>query len=326
MRHSALMFLPVMLAASAHGQSSMSACGPLPDSSARQVIKVSGGVRVCLLATRLTSPGDLPREWAARATNLVLETQRDGDNRRAALSGNSLAWTINGRAVPQDSLADAWQKAVVDYADAAFQADELHLRVAELRSEIDSLPSRIQATRERIEYLERRERELNLEILNAGNRRPNERGGETAASEASLRSDIQRLEAQRSAAERRASSAEAQAAAERDDRKRASYEAQAREAHQKADGLAQNIKIMEHRLNGGSAQAVAVAQEELRMLQPRQNIALLKLQLANYESIDVEDIEREIREIEKPQWLPALDAQVEKARLSLFALLDAKGR
>jgi chromosome segregation ATPase len=312
-----------LTAAAAPAQSSLSACSQTLD-SARQVVKVSTGLRVCLLAVQPSSAEGLPRDWAATARTLILETQRDGDNLRAALSGTRLSWTINGREAPADSLADAWQKAVVDYADAAFQADDLRRRVTELRAEIDSLPERIRATRERIKYLERRESELTLEIQRAGNPRPNELRGESSASEASLRSSIQQLEAQRSAAERRAATAEAQAVAERDDRKRASYAAQAQAEREKADRAAHSLRLMEQRLTGGSAHAVARAQEDLRTLRPRENIALLKMQLANYESVDAQDIERAIRELDAPRRLPALDAQAERARLALVSVLEAR--
>jgi hypothetical protein len=171
------------------------------------------------------------------------------------------------------------------------------------------------AARVRIDYLEGRDRQLNLEILNAGNR------------ENAQRAEISRLEQQRSAADSRASNAERQAASARDDRTRASFESAARSARQQADALSQAIRNMERSVgSGGSSKSVAGAQEELRALQPRQNIALLKLQLGNYESVNVEEIEREIRELDAPQRLPVLEAQVEKARLALLAVLEARGK
>lgn len=316
MRQTALVvFVLAFVSGSASGQSSLSACGPKPDSAARQVIKVFTGIRVCLLASQLTSQEEFPRDWAAKARTLILETQRDGDNRRAAISGTNLTWTINGRPAAQDSLAESWQKAVVDYLDAAFQADELRRENARLQAEIDSLPLRIAAAKVRIAYLESRDRELNFAIMEAGKR------------ENAERAQVARLQAALAAAESRASSARAQAGSARDERTRQSLEAQARAAEQQANDLREAVYAGERSSNtGASSRTVADAQEELRALQPGKNIALLKLQLANYESTKVEDLEQQIRQLDAPRLLPVLDAQAERARQALVAVLEARGK
>lgn len=298
----------------ARAQGAMSACGSLPDSTARQVIKAFSGVRVCMLAAKLESSDDFPRDWAAKARTLVLETQRDGDNRRAAISGSSITWTVNGQPATIDSLAEAWQTAVVDYLDAAFQADQLRRQSDDLRAEIDSLPQRIAAAKIRIAYLEQRDQQLNVLILNAGNR------------ERQIRQQISRLQAARGSAQSRASTARRMAASSRDAGARQSYESQAAAADMEVMQLSDAIDRAESEITANSGRAVASAQEELRSLQPRHNISLLKLQLANYESISPEDVERQIRELDAPQRLPVLDAQVEKTRLALLAVLEARGK
>ena len=316
MRNFKVLGLSVLVAASAGAQASMAACGPLRDSTSRQQVSSFDSLRVCMLATKVVGKdAETPREWAAKGDVVVLETQRPNDNRRAAIVGSSVEWTINGRQAPMDSLAQAWQSAVVALADASFEADDFRRRVAALRAEIDSLPQKIEATKIRIAYLEKRDRQLNLEILNANNR------------ENAIRTEIRGMESRLATAQSRASAAERQAAAARDDRTRAAAEATARAAQQEVMRLSDAImRAQRDAFSGESSRKVAAAQEELRVLQPTHNISLLNLQLSNYESIDLADVEAQITQLDAPQRLPALDARVEKARLDLLAVLEARGK
>jgi chromosome segregation ATPase len=316
MRTLRVLGLTVLAAGSAGAQTSMAACGPLRDSTSRQQVTSFGALRVCMLATKVVGrDAETPQEWAAKGDIVILETQRPNDNRRAAIVGSSVEWTINGRQAPMDSLAQAWQSAVVALADASFEADEVRRQTATLRSQIDSLPQKIAATKARITYLETRDRQLNLEILNANSR------------ENAIRADISALESRLATAQSRASAAERQASAARDDRTRASAEAAARAAQQEVDRLSDAImRAQRVAYSGESSRRVAAAQDELRLLQPAQNISLLKLQLSNYESIDLGAIEAQITQLDAPQRLPALDARVEKARLDLLAVLEARGK
>jgi hypothetical protein len=310
MRRVVLFFGFAVLSAPALAQSSLSACGPLPEPSDRQVMKVFDGLRVCLLALRPAAEDELPRDWAAKARTLILETQRDGDNRRAAISGSSVTWTINGRPAPLDSTAQAWQKAVVDLADAANQADWLRRQVADLRSQIDSLPQRIAATKAQIAFVEKRDRELNLEILNAGKR------------ERELRSNLSALQRQRSSAQGQAARAAQAAASATDPQARAAAQAQAQAARDAVSNLDDAINGVEYQIgNSGSSRQIADAQEALRALAHENNIALLRLKLTNYESINPADIEQQIQSLDATAQQPVLDAEVDAALARLKALL-----
>ena len=308
--------LTVLAFASAGAQTSLSACGLLPDSTSRQHVVSFGALRVCILATKVAGKeAETPRDWAAKGDIVILETQRPDDFRRAAIVGNSVEWTINGRLAPTDSLAQAWQSAVVALVDASFEAEAVRRQLAELRAQVDSLPQKIAATKARIAYLEQRDRQLNLDILNAGNR------------ERDLRRQLSSLQSQLSSARSRASAAQRQAATARDEQTRASASAAARSAEQAAAQLELQVDGVQRALSiGESSRTVAAAQDELRALQPAHNISLLKLQLSSYESIDPADIEAQIRQIDAPTRLPALDAQVEKTRLALLAVLEARGK
>ena len=300
----------LLIAASANAQSSASACGPLPQPTARQVLKVFGELRVCLLALN-DGPldGDLPREWAARASTLVLETQRPDDNRRAAIGRTGVSWTVNGREAPQDSLAQAWQKAVVDLADAVYQADQLRSRSAELRERIESLPARIAETRGRIDYVNRRANELNLKIANAN------RG------DAALRSQITQAQSMLSNTEMRASRERARASSARDDRERAAAERAAQQLDQAADGIRRQIDDLQLKLMDGNSRLIADAQEELRALRPEHTLTLLRLELSSLETMNVDDLNREMQELDAPARQPALDAEVQAALSRLRAIL-----
>jgi hypothetical protein len=229
----------LIIAGSAAGQSSIAACGPLPDSTSRQWKMSIGDIRVCLVATKVAdTDAASPAAWAARGNVVVLETQRAGNYRRAAITGGDVTWTINGQAAPVDSLADRWQTAVVEALDASFESYALRRQAADLQSLIDSLPRSITSTKQRIIYLEERDRELNVRLLYA--RDP--------------------------------------------------------------------------------ATAAAVL-DQLRILQPRQGIALLRLQLANLESLKVEDLAQELKALDAPQRQPALNARADKASAALRLIL-----
>src|ERR1043165_4644424 len=96
--------LLLFAAGSAAGQTSFAACGPRPDSTSRQWRMSIGDTRVCMVATHVADlDAASPVAWAARGTVVVLETQREGDNRRAAITGSAVTWTVNGRPTPVDS-------------------------------------------------------------------------------------------------------------------------------------------------------------------------------------------------------------------------------
>jgi chromosome segregation ATPase len=273
-------------------------------------MRVFDDLRVCMLALSVQRlDTDVPREWAAKASTLVLETQRTDDNRRAMISGSNVAWTINGRAGPQDSLAHAWQKAVVDLADAVYEADQLRARDAMLRLEIDSLPVRVARTKSRIAYVEKMDSDLNLRIMNAGRE------------ENAIRAQIRQVENARSSAEARAASARSRAnSGSQQDRAAAeaaarSYEQQAMNLSRQADDL--NRKLM----YSNASRTVAAAQEELRALRPEHTLALLKLELSGYEATNAADIEREIQQLDARTRQPLLDVKVDAALARLRAIL-----
>jgi predicted nucleic acid-binding Zn-ribbon protein len=296
---------------SANAQSSAAACGPLPDSTARQVVKMFGDLRVCMLALKVGAlENDLPQEWAARASLLVLETQRPDDNRRAAISGSSVSWTINGREAPQDSLAQAWQKAVVDLADATHQADQLRARSAALREQIDSLPARIAATKNQITYVKRRDADLNRTIMNAGN------------TERSIRSQLAQAQRALSSARARASSASARASSARDERERAAAAAEAQSAEQQVSNISMAISGLEYELaRGDASRTIAAAEEELRALRPEHTLALLSLELSGYEAMNLADLQREMQELDAPVRQRLLDTEVDARLARLRAIL-----
>jgi hypothetical protein len=300
----------VLAGSSLAAQGSTAACGPAPDSTGRQLIRVFGDLRVCLLALTVGRlDNDVPREWAAKASTLVLETQRPDDNRRIAISGNTVTWTINGRVAPQDSVAQAWQKALVDLSEAVHEADELRNRTSALRMEIDSLPARIARTKARIAYVEKLDSDLNLRIMNAGRE------------ENAIRSQIRQIENARSTAEMRAASARSRANSGTQ-QERAAAEAAARGYEQQAMNLSRQADDLNRQLmSSNSSRIVAAAQDELRALRPANAIAMLKVELSGYQQTDVADLERQLQQLDAATRQPVLDGQVEAALARLRSTL-----
>lgn len=303
-----------MLAHPAQAQSSLSACGPLPDSTSRQFIKVYGELRLCLLATRVAdTDAELPHEWAARGANVIMETMRPDDNRRASIAGDRVAWTINGSPAPIDSMADRWQKAMLDLADASFEADQLRLQSSNLRAEIDSLPARRDALRKRLDAIELRQRQLEQADLEAQRR------------ETAMRSQISSLESREREYESRARSLESKASSTRDESARRSLEAQAAQMRAQADQIDYQIRGLERQQqNSDETKRRAGIQEELRALDAGNSIALIRIRLTNLDSTKVEDLQAELDQLDAPKRLPALETRVEQARLSLISILDAR--
>jgi hypothetical protein len=308
--------ISVVLAASAMGQTSISACGPLPDSTSRQQIKNFGNLRVCLVATKVVgTEAETPGEWAAKGNVVVLETQRPGDNRRAAIVGSSVEWTINGQKAPQDSLADRWQKAVVELLDASFDADELRSQSTALEMQIDSFPARREALAARVKQIERLEAELNQQSLAA------------QAEQTKRRNDQMRLQSQIDDYNRRAAAEERRAASASNPQARAAAEANARNYYAQAHRLEDQLRDLELDRRGTSAERQQSQMEaQLRMLTADGNLALLRMKLANYDSTSVDDLKAQLLQLDAQQRLPALDARVEKARLDLLAVLEARGK
>jgi chromosome segregation ATPase len=306
--------LGLLAAASATAQTSLSACGPLPDSSARQSVKVFDGLRVCLVATRVTDPeAALPQDWAAKGATVVIETQRDGDNRRVAIEGNRVSWTINGRSAPLDSLAERWQKAVIELLDAKHEADALREQSTSLRMEIDSLPARRAAAAKRLEDLERLQKRLDQELLAERNR-------ETLA-----RNETDRLQRQINDLQNRISSEERRASSITDPRARASVEANLRGYYDQIRRLQEELRRREGDPHRGSRR-LADIEDEMRRLRGDGNVAMLRLQLANYDSTSVRDLEEQLTQLDAQRRLPELDSRVEQARRALIAVLDARGK
>ena len=273
-------------------------------------MKVFDGLRVCLLALRPASEDEFPREWAAKARTLVLETQRDGDNRRAAISGSDVAWTINGRPAPLDSMAQAWQKAVVDLADAAYQADALRRQDADLRSQIDSLPQRIAATKAEIDLIKKRESAISLAIADAAKR------------QSQLQAQISAAQRQRMAAQSQVSQARRAVSAARDQAARAQAEQQLQAAEQALMNADMAVSSMDAQMNSAeSSRRLADLQDALRALNADKSLTLLRLKLSTYESIRPEDVQLEIQSLDVATRQPALDAEVQAALARLKTLL-----
>jgi chromosome segregation ATPase len=229
------------------------------------------------------------------------------------IEGNRVTWTINGRPAVIDSLAERWQKAVIDLLDARYEADALREQEASLRMEADSLPARREATRQRIAQIERRQVQLNNQILAERNR------------ETQRRNELSLLERQRDDIQRRLS-AEERKTATNDDRARAAAEANIRRLSNELSSINDRIRRYDSYASQDVDRRIAAIEAQLRELQSGHNLALLRLQLSNYDSTDVEDLRQQITQLGAPQRLPALEARVEKARLALLAILEGRGK
>jgi hypothetical protein len=315
MRYLRALGTSLLLARAAAAQSSISACGPLPDSTSRQQVSTFGALKVCLIATNVANTdAETPAGWAAKGNIVVLETQRPADYRRAAIVGTNVEWTINGQPAPKDSLADRWQKSVIELLDAAFEADGIRRQVAALRMQVDSLPARRAAIAQKIKDIERVETALDQQMI------------AVQSEERRRRIDIDRLEQRRDDYLRRASAEERKASATRDERARATYTANARQYYAEAQRMTEEIRRTESNGRDSNAQRRQVElEQELRSLTSDGNLALLRMQQENYDSTKVEDLEAMITQLDAPRRLPVLDARVEKARLELLAILGAPG-
>ena len=316
MRRPLSIVLTALLATTAGAQSSIAACGPLPDSTSRQLIKAYGDLRVCIVATKVVgTEAETPGEWAAKGSVVILETQRPGDNRRSAIVGNTVDWTINGQKAPQDNLSDRWQKAVIELLNASFDADELRVQATSLQEQIDSLPARRDAMAKRIRNIERVQAELNGQLL------------ATQAAEARRRNDVMRLERQIDDYNRRGAAEERRASGLSNPQAKAAAEANARQYYQEAQRLGEQLRRLESSARSNDAELNRRGlEEELRSLTSDGNLALLRMKLDNYDSTKVEDLRALLTQLDAPQRLPALDARVEKARLDLLAVLEARGK
>jgi hypothetical protein len=311
-----LVFGLLTFGVAAQAQTSMAACGPLPDSTSKQVIKSVGDLRVCLVATKVAgTDAVVPRDWAATGATVVMETQRPDDNRRISLQGLLVDHTINGRQVPMDSLAERWQKAVLDFVDAAYQADELRSRSTNLQMEIDSLPARLARTRDSLSLVERKASQLSGFILT------------TQSKHDRAELQVSGLEGQRDGYLQRAEAEESAAAMAKDDNARRTALARAQSYRSQAQRVSSQISGIMREAGGTEAmKAVARAQAELQALRPEHTIAMLQLQLGNYEATNVQDLQAELTALDAQRQLPALDARVEQARLALLAALEARGK
>jgi hypothetical protein len=310
-----LVFGLLIIGTAARAQTSLAACGPLPDSTSRQVIKAFGELRACLVATKVAGTDAVfPREWAAKGATVVIETQRPDDNRRLSLEGLLVHHTINGREAPMDSVAERWQRAVLELLDAKYEADELRSRSTSLQLEIDSLPARLARTKDSLGLVESRASQLSGLILNAQSRRD--------------RAELQvsGLEGQRDGYLQRADAAESEAAMTKDDNARRSALARAQSYRAQAQRVSTQISGIMREAGGPEAmKSVARAQAELQAMRPEHTLAMLRLQLGNYEATNVDDLEAQLTALDAPRRLPELDARVEQARLALLAVLEARG-
>lgn len=295
--------------APAMAQSSMAACGAPRDSSARQLHKVFGDLRVCMLALVRGAETEYPRDWAAKASTIVLETQRPGDNRRAAIEGNRVSWTVNGRSAPLDSMAERWQRLVIDLLDVAHERDQVRASVEALRATIDSLPARRAAAASRIGVLERRDGALSRQII------------ALESQERLAREEIARARRRHDEVQRQATD-EQNRAASADERSRAAIEANARRLAQEANRLRQRLFDLERReASDDLRKRITDLSNERASLNASETIGYLKLQIAEYDSTDVANIERQIQQITSGGRLATLEAQVEDGLNRLRSLL-----
>ena len=301
----------LIIAPPAGGQTSISACGELRDPSSRQVYKVFGDLRVCMIAIR---PGaaEYPREWAARASTLVLETQQPGDNRRAALEGNRVTWTVNGLPAALDSVAEGWQRAVIDLLDLSHERDQFRSTASALRLNIDSTPARRAALAARIDSVEREDRLLNRRIM------------ELQSQDRLLRSDIQRTRQAASEMQRRASEARSRAN-QGDERQRSAALAEAARLEEQAQRAQEQVWGMERReAESGIQREIAAVSKRVGELNAAHTVAYLRLQLGALDSTSVTDMARQLEQLNGSGRLAALDAQVDEALQRLRALLAAR--
>jgi hypothetical protein len=140
-----------VIASTAAAQSSLAACGDVPDATARQTVVSAGDLKVCLLAMRSDPADTAPRQWATRSHVVILETQQSNDFRRLVLETRAMAWTVNGKPAPYDSTVESWQKAVIDVLDAGWAARRLTAMSGELRATDIALPSNADSVRAMIE-------------------------------------------------------------------------------------------------------------------------------------------------------------------------------
>jgi hypothetical protein len=297
------------LAIPASGQTSIAACGEPGDPSARQVHKVFGDLRVCMVAVRPAAEAEFPRDWAARASTIVLETQQPGDNRRAAIEGSRVTWTVNGRPAPVDSTVERWQRAVIDLLDAAHERDQLRGTANDLRSRIDSLPARRAATRARIDDIERRDAALSQQMVALESR------------ERLRRDEITRLR-QRHGQVQSQATAEQNRAANADERTRAAIEANARRLAQEADRLEdQLLRLERQEASDDLRKRISDLSYERASLNVAEATRYLQLQLTALDSTNVREIEQQIQQLTAGGRFAILDAQVDERLKGLRALL-----
>lgn len=302
-----------ILAGSARAQAAPGACDPLLSSGARQAARTFGDLQVCLVAAPVNAEEDgIPSDWIARATTVMLETRRPNDVRRYLLDPSRLAWTVNDRAVPIDTLADAWQKAVLTILDYAYEAEAVRSQSAALTREIDSLPARGAAAAAQIKLLDGQLHGVDRDITDVRRR------------DYDLRSSLSNLERDRAAAEREASAANMRAASATDTRAKQAAEAAARRADASLAMVENRLRDVQRQQDSFDAERmISDLQDHRGAIEAARKLAMLRLDLAN---ADAKTFSRELSQLDAAQRSAALDARVETARQALVALLEAGGK
>jgi hypothetical protein len=302
-----------VLAGSARAQAVPGACDPLLSSGARQAARTFGDLQVCMVAAPIDAEQDgFPSDWIARATTVMLETRRPNDVRRYLLDPSRLAWTVNDRPVPMDSIAEAWQKAVLTVLDYAYEAEAVRSQSAALIRQIDSLPARGAAAAAQIKALDKQLHDIDVSVMDIRRR------------EYDLRTSVSNLERQRAGAERQANAASMRAASATDPRAKQAAEAAARSADASLARAENDLRNAEHQLEGfDSERMISDLQDRRSATDASRKLAVLRLDLAN---ADAKTFSRELSQLDAAQRLAALDARVETARQALVAILEARGK
>jgi hypothetical protein len=311
----------LLVAGNAGAQTSLAACGQLPDSTARQAIIQDGGLRVCLLALRADPADTTPRQWATRSHVVILETQQYGDFRRLSLDRGT-AWTVNGRQAQLDSTVEAWQRAVVDVLDAAYDADRLRSLAVILQANDIPLPTNPDSARARLAAIDKRLASLKSRIANT-EALDESLDGQIAAADARREgASMQALAAQDRAG---AASAQVDAASTPQARAQAAQEARAAQSQaQAAQGEAMRANsrygdLVTRKRNLNARVEIRRMQIELQTLSAQQD--LLQLQLQRLDPTDPTTMRRASIEQEVATRQSVVGVQLNEALKRLRALL-----
>jgi len=290
--------------------------------SDRIVQRSFGGLRVCALAEDLRGDDDArPSAWAARATRLVLETRREGDERRMEIAGGRVTWSVNGAARPVDADAEAWRERLLALLDATWDLAQLHGRVSSLRGEISSIYGQRSGLLGEISSLRGQVSALRGQI------------SAVRGEESGLRGQISSIRGQESAlrgaisAERGAIST-LNASGDRDAERVRAHEAEIRRleaeiARYDADARAREV---ERRIEAqNTEQRVAAIERQIREIEVEGRVAAVERRIAG---LDVERrvaaIERQIAALDADRRGREMEARIDQALERLRAVLGRR--